>query len=103
MIYSPEPLVYHHHGRKTASDVSRLNRQYIIGRGAFYAKHIARGDRTVLRLAYWKALNTVKRLAGSSFARRPAGNEWRRLAWLARGLAYGLRTGERRAPALCAS
>jgi glycosyltransferase involved in cell wall biosynthesis len=36
--YDPKPLVYHHHGRKTANDEWRLMRWYDRGRGAYYAK-----------------------------------------------------------------
>ncbi len=36
--YNPKPVVYHHHGRKSASDEWRLMRWYDRGRGAFYAK-----------------------------------------------------------------
>ena len=36
--YDPKPVVYHHHGRKTASDEWRLKRWYDRGRGAYYAK-----------------------------------------------------------------
>jgi hypothetical protein len=38
--YDPKPLVYHHHGRKTASDEWWLMRSYDRGRGACYAKCI---------------------------------------------------------------
>jgi glycosyltransferase involved in cell wall biosynthesis len=37
-IYDPKPVVYHHHGRKTADDEWRLMRWYDRGRGAYYAK-----------------------------------------------------------------
>jgi glycosyltransferase involved in cell wall biosynthesis len=36
--YDPRPVVYHHHGRKTANDEWRLRRWYDRGRGAYYAK-----------------------------------------------------------------
>ena len=38
--YHPQPVVYHHHGRKTARDEWRLMRWYDRGRGAYYAKCI---------------------------------------------------------------
>jgi glycosyltransferase involved in cell wall biosynthesis len=38
--YDPAPLVYHHHGRKTAFDEFWLMRSYDRGRGAYYAKCI---------------------------------------------------------------
>jgi glycosyltransferase involved in cell wall biosynthesis len=36
--YDPKPVVYHHHGRKTAMDEWRLMRWYDRGSGAYYAK-----------------------------------------------------------------
>jgi hypothetical protein len=36
--YDPRPLVYHHHGRKTAGEAQAHMRQYDFGRGAYYAK-----------------------------------------------------------------
>jgi glycosyltransferase involved in cell wall biosynthesis len=36
--YDPKPVVYHHHGRKTAREERRLRRWYDRGRGAYYAK-----------------------------------------------------------------
>jgi glycosyltransferase involved in cell wall biosynthesis len=46
--YDPKPVVYHHHGRKTANDEWRLMRWYDRGRGAYYAKCILnRGMRNV--------------------------------------------------------
>jgi GT2 family glycosyltransferase len=36
--YLPEVLVYHNHGRSTASQVREVQRRYVKGRGAFYYK-----------------------------------------------------------------
>jgi glycosyltransferase involved in cell wall biosynthesis len=36
--YDPKPVVYHHHGRRTAEAERRLRRWYDRGRGAYYAK-----------------------------------------------------------------
>jgi GT2 family glycosyltransferase len=38
--YVPEPVVYHHHGRRDSADVAALWRTYDRGRGAYYAKCI---------------------------------------------------------------
>jgi glycosyltransferase involved in cell wall biosynthesis len=38
--FEPGPLVYHHHRRKSLSDISTLQRSYDLGRGAYYAKCI---------------------------------------------------------------
>ena len=46
--YDPKPVVYHHHGRKTANDEWRLMRWYDRGRGAYYAKFMLnKGTRNV--------------------------------------------------------
>jgi glycosyltransferase involved in cell wall biosynthesis len=36
--FEPGPLVYHHHRRKSRSDLGALQRTYDLGRGAYYAK-----------------------------------------------------------------
>jgi glycosyltransferase involved in cell wall biosynthesis len=41
--YDPKPVVYHHHGRRTARDELRLRRWYDRGRGALYAKCMLNG------------------------------------------------------------
>ncbi len=51
ILYSPDVLVYHNHGRKTEEEVQSLNRKYVIGRGAFYCKHILKGDKDILLMA----------------------------------------------------
>jgi glycosyltransferase involved in cell wall biosynthesis len=45
--YSPEPLVWHHHGRK-ASDIAKLYPAYDRGRGAFYGAILSRNPQILL-------------------------------------------------------
>ena len=72
--YSPEPLVWHHHGRKPA-DVPALFRGYYRGWGAFYACLLGRSPGLV-----WRAVR-------EDFSARPGGLGylrllyWRLLAW----------------------
>jgi glycosyltransferase involved in cell wall biosynthesis len=47
-IYSPQPIVLHHHGRKP-SDVAPLMKGYDLGRGAFYAGILSREPRILWR------------------------------------------------------
>ena len=61
--YHPEILLYHNHGRSSDSDVADLQRKYVRGRGSFYAKHIVKGDRMVLKMAYWEIRSTLTSLA----------------------------------------
>jgi GT2 family glycosyltransferase len=53
--YDPGPVVYHHHGRKTDEQVTRLMRQYDRGRGAYYAKGLLNPvlRATTLKNWYW--------------------------------------------------
>jgi GT2 family glycosyltransferase len=54
ICYSPDAVVYHNHGRTTDQQIHALNRNYVIGRGAFYCKHILRGNPDILKMAYWE-------------------------------------------------
>jgi len=51
--YNPRPVVYHHHGRKSASDEWRLMRWYDRGRGAFYAKFMLNRDTRDVYIKNW--------------------------------------------------
>jgi GT2 family glycosyltransferase len=50
--FDPRPVIYHHHGRK-AADLPSLVDGYDRGRGAFYAKYVARRDSRWLFLRKW--------------------------------------------------
>ena len=54
VLYSPTPLVYHNHGRRTDEDLQSVTKTYTRGRGAFYLKHSLSGDIPVLKMAYWE-------------------------------------------------
>ena len=60
IVYSPDVLVYHNHGRTTEAQIQALNHRYVVGRGAFYCKHILGGDRNVLKMAYWEFSSLAK-------------------------------------------
>jgi len=47
-LFSPLPIVVHHPGDRNRSV------EYLRGRGAYYAKFIVQGDRTVTRQAWWE-------------------------------------------------
>jgi glycosyltransferase involved in cell wall biosynthesis len=51
--YDPKPIVYHHHGRKTANDEWRLMRWYDRGRGAYYAKCMLNRNMRKLYVRNW--------------------------------------------------
>lgn len=53
MLYAPSVLTFHNHGRRTEQASRALLWSYCIGRGAFYAKYLLRGDTYAARLIYW--------------------------------------------------
>jgi len=71
-IYSPRPLIYHHHRRKNVAEVSRLVKIYDHGRGAYYAKCLLSPAlrKVYARNWYWQACNqsfltTVREVLGA--------------------------------------
>ena len=60
LAYSPDVVVYHAHGRNTATEIESVSRHYVRGRGAFYWKFM--GDRRVQRIAYWELRSLLKGL-----------------------------------------
>jgi GT2 family glycosyltransferase len=46
--YSPDALVYHNHGRRTAAQVRALRRAYTVARGALFCKYLLERDRRIL-------------------------------------------------------
>jgi len=67
MLYCPELLVYHNHGRRLDAQVATLLRGYTIGRGAFYSKHIVQGDSVMLKMAYWELSALLKAVLKGSY------------------------------------
>lgn len=54
VVYEPDLFVFHNHGRREIKDKESLLRNYRIGQGAFYTKHIFLGNITVLKFFYWR-------------------------------------------------
>jgi hypothetical protein len=52
LLYAPQLLVFHDHGRRIGDDDRPTFRRYMRGRGGFYAKYLRRGDRHILKCAY---------------------------------------------------
>ncbi len=80
IVYSPDVLVYHNHGRTTDAQIQALNHRYVVGRGAFYCKHILGGDRSVLKMAYWEFSSLTKGIVKDLFAGKKT-QEQGRLLW----------------------
>ncbi len=65
MVYVPEAVVFHAHGRTSTSSLQRVHDEYAKGRGGFYCKHVVRGDLNIAKRAGREILS----LARASLAR----------------------------------
>jgi hypothetical protein len=61
IVYSPDVMVEHHHDRTEEDAVRAVRGNYLMGRGAFYAKHLSRFDCNVARHAYWELRGLFRR------------------------------------------
>ncbi len=80
LVYVPSLFVHHDHGRCTPEAKLKLARDYVVGRGAFYAKHVLGRDGQAAREMYWEM---TKGLADLFHPADELG--WRFLAWLLKG------------------
>lgn len=69
IVYVPEAVVFHAHGRASASSIQEVNDEYAKGRGGFYWKHIARGDLGIAKRAAREIMD-LSRASVASEARR---------------------------------
>jgi GT2 family glycosyltransferase len=60
IIYSPDVLVYHNHGRRTDEQIKSLMHGYAVGRGAFYCKYILGGDKDIMHFACSEMTSLLK-------------------------------------------
>ena len=89
IVFAPEVLVFHDHGRRSVAQVESARRAYAIGRWAFYCKYLSAFDIEALRTA----AHELRWLLGDLVrGRRPA----RELAAVAQGVAAWLRAVARR-------
>lgn len=80
LVFVPSLFVYHDHGRRTLEAKLDVARGYILGRGAFYAKHVLCRDWRVARALYWELIS-----AWHSLFDRQDHLGWRHMAWLVKG------------------
>lgn len=92
LVYSPEVVIYHGHGRRDADAVHGTMRSYLLGRGAFYAKYILAFDRKVLRIAYWETVSLLKLALSEASRGKFNGDGCRYLGFLFRGASSFLLT-----------
>jgi glycosyltransferase involved in cell wall biosynthesis len=88
IVYSPEILVYHNHGRRTEEQVRKLNKGYVIGRGAFYCKYILRTDLEVLKMALLEVISLIRGFVKNLIRLRPTDKQRMRLQALLLGTMY---------------
>ena len=92
MRFEPQ-LVVTHHDWRTPDELERLYLAYGRGQGAFYAKHLLRGDRRIPRLIAHDLGLGLRSLAGALRHGTPRWADERR--GLLRGIPAGLMTGFR--------
>ncbi|NOT60404.1 MAG: hypothetical protein HOP19_09290, partial [Acidobacteria bacterium] len=65
LLYAPNVVVHHDHGRTTLDEVLRLEYGYGKGLSGFTMKHILRGDRTAMRILWWSLTGWWRRWRGN--------------------------------------
>jgi glycosyltransferase involved in cell wall biosynthesis len=90
IIYSPDVLVYHNHGRKDGEQVNSLYKGYATGHGAFYCKYILKADKDVLRLACSEILSLTRQITKRLFKRQSPGYQSLFLRFIMIGFMYKL-------------
>jgi hypothetical protein len=83
-------LVHHNHGRASDAEIHLLTRNYVVGRGAFYCKHILKSDKRVLKMAYWEISSLIKGFLRGLFAGTRVADQGRVLWELLVGAVYRL-------------
>jgi glycosyltransferase involved in cell wall biosynthesis len=84
VVYFPNIVVYHDHGRQTDEEIDALSYRYHVGRGAFYCKHVF-NDIEIVRRLYWDLRRHVEDFVSNFFAGQSTRNERRALKALAVG------------------
>lgn len=90
--YEPQLFVWHHEWR-THAELERLYISYWWALGFFYAKHLRRGDATMVRFILEDMHSGLRGIAAAVVHRRPRWTDWRRgiLRGLPAGLVHGWR------------
>jgi GT2 family glycosyltransferase len=88
--YEPDLIVWHHHWRGH-EDLERLYVDYWRWQGVFYAKHLRRGDLTMVRFIARDLYQGARAMGARILRGRPRWSDWRR--GVMRGLPAGLVTG----------
>ncbi|MCA1832724.1 MAG: glycosyltransferase family 2 protein [Actinomycetota bacterium] len=86
LVYQPDLLVWHHAWR-SSEELNRIYVGYGRAQGAFYAKHLRRGDLRMLRFILSDLLHAVGGLVAGAIRGGPLWTYWRR------GIIFGLPGG----------
>lgn len=95
MMYSPEVLIYHNHGRRYDEQVSKLVKGYVIGQGAFYCKYILKKDGIVFHFACRVLFNNAKNIVKNIFKWKSIRKELTSYYYLMMGMRYFLKVCRR--------
>jgi GT2 family glycosyltransferase len=85
VIYSPDVVLAHNHGRTTDDEIEALQRRYLRGRGGFYCKHILEGDTNVFRRALREFYGMSKKIVGAVIKRKSAAAHTEKMRLLIEG------------------
>lgn len=70
IVYSPDVIVFHNHGRRTESDDKKTSFAYSLGRGALYFKYAMRLDFQIARIAVKELYGLTKTLTKGVITRK---------------------------------
>ena len=88
MIYSPDVVVYHNHGRREEDEIQSINQKYVIGRGAFYCKYVLHGDIKIFMMACLEISDILKSLLKNLLEGKNVSKNRKRLCYLIAGAIY---------------
>lgn len=90
IIYSPDVLVYHNHGRRNDDQIKALYKGYAIGHGAFYCKYMLMADKDVFHLACSDVSSLIKQIIKRSVKRQSSAHQRLFLISIVAGFMYRL-------------
>ena len=93
IVYVPEAVVFHAHGRASVSAIQQVHDEYAKGRGGFYWKHVVRGDLRIAKRAVREIVNLSRATLVSGSRHGACPSPPRILRNLAMGAFYRLMGG----------
>lgn len=93
IVYVPEAVVVHAHGRTSTSSIQQVNDEYAKGRGGFYWKYVVRGDLRIAKHAVREIAHLIRASLVSGNRHGARSSPLRVLRNLAMGAFYRLMGG----------